>query len=77
MRALASLWDLWSAAIAERNKSHCLAAGTRSGPALPALGRFGRLLAIAESLSILERIKRAVLTTSATADTLPSEGFYD
>ena len=31
----------------------------------------------AERLSILERIKRAVLTTSATADTLPSEGFYD
>ena len=35
MRALASLWDLWSVANAERNKSHSLA--------LPALGRFGRL----------------------------------
>ena len=35
MRVLASLWDLWSAAIAERNKSHSLA--------LPALGRFERL----------------------------------
>ena len=43
MRALASLWDLWSAADAERNKSHSLAAGTRSGPALPAHGRFERL----------------------------------
>ena len=27
MRAMASLWDLWSAATAERNKSHCLAVG--------------------------------------------------
>ena len=35
MRTMASLWDLWSAATAERNKSHSLA--------LPALGRFGRL----------------------------------
>ena len=35
MRALASLWDLWSAADAERNKSHSLA--------LPARGRFERL----------------------------------
>ena len=25
MRATASLWDLWSAAIAERNKAHSLA----------------------------------------------------
>ena len=31
----------------------------------------------AERLSILERRKRAVLTTSAVADTLPTEGFYD
>ena len=31
----------------------------------------------AERLSILERKKRAVLTTSAVADTLPTEGFYD
>ena len=35
MRALASLWDLWSVANAERNKSHSLA--------LPAHGRFERL----------------------------------
>ena len=35
MRALASLWDLWRGAIAERNKSHSLA--------LPARGRFERL----------------------------------
>ena len=34
-RALASLWDLWSVATAERNKSHSLA--------LPARGRFERL----------------------------------
>ena len=32
---------------------------------------------VAERLSILERKKRAVLTTSAKADTLPTEGFYD
>ena len=31
----------------------------------------------AERLSSLERKKRAVLTTSAQADTLPAEGFYD
>ena len=31
----------------------------------------------AERLSILERKKRAVLNTSAQADTLPTEGFYD
>ena len=35
MRALASLWDLWRGATAERNKSHSLA--------LPARGRFERL----------------------------------
>ena len=35
MRALASLWDLWREANAERNKSHSLA--------LPALGRVVRL----------------------------------
>ena len=57
MRALASLWDLWRGAIAERNKSHSLAAwalglGTdakqlvtdrESDQALPARGRFERL----------------------------------
>ena len=43
MRMMASLWDLWRGAIAERNKSHSLAAGTRSGPVLPARGRFERL----------------------------------
>ena len=43
MRTMASLWDLWSVATAERNKSHSLAAGTRSGPDLPARGRFERL----------------------------------
>ena len=31
----------------------------------------------AERLSILERRKRPLLTTSAKADTLPTEGFYD
>ena len=31
----------------------------------------------AERLSILERRKRAVLNSSAVADTLPTEGFYD
>ena len=31
----------------------------------------------AERLSILERKKRAVLNSSAVADTLPTEGFYD
>ena len=55
-------------------------------PTLPALGRFGRLgaepeersdVGAAERLSSLERRKRAVLTTSAQADTLPTEGFYD
>ena len=31
----------------------------------------------AERLSILERRKRPLLKTSAQADTLPTEGFYD
>ena len=36
-----------------------------------------RSLRRTERLSSLERKKRAVLTTSAVADTLPTEGFYD
>ena len=71
---------------AKRNKSHCLAAGTRSGPVWPPLEELEDLerkrrnecdVGVAERLSILERRKRAVLTTSAVADTLPTEGFYD
>ena len=71
---------------AKRNKSHCLAAGTRSGPVWPPLEELEDLernrrnecdVGVAERLSILERRKRAVLTTSAQADTLPTEGFYD
>ena len=71
---------------AKRNKSHCLAAGTRSGPVWPPSEDLEDLernrrndsdVGAAERLSILERKKRAVLTTSAQADTLPTEGFYD
>ena len=69
MRAMASLWDLWSVATAERNKSHSLASA-RPRKIWKAFGE-------AKRLSSLERKKRAVLTTSALADTLPTEGFYD
>ena len=44
MRTLASLWDLWRGAYAERNKSHSLA--------LPALGRFGRLGAMRKGFQV-------------------------
>jgi hypothetical protein len=71
---------------AKRNKSRCLAAGTRSGPVWPLSEELEDLewnrrnecdVGVAERLSSLERKKRAVLTTSAQADTLPTEGFYD
>ena len=39
--------------------------------------RNDRDVGAAERLSILERRKRAVLNSSAVADTLPTEGFYD
>ena len=59
---------------AKRNKSHSLAAGTRSGPAWPPSEDLEDLernrrndsdVGAAERLSILERKKRAVLNTSA------------
>ena len=71
---------------AKRNKSHCLAAGTRNGPVWPPSEELEDLernwrndsdVGEAERLSSLERRKRAVLTTSALADTLPTEGFLE
>ena len=59
---------------AKRNKSHCLAAGTRSGPVWPPSEDLEDLernrrndsdVGAAERLSSLERKKRAVLNTSA------------
>ena len=59
---------------AKRNKSHCLAAGTRSGPVWPPSEELEDLernrrndsdVGEAERLSSLERKKRAVLNSSA------------
>ena len=61
---------------AKRNKSHCLAAGTRSGPVWPP----------SEDLEDLERSGKAFksgeekagsIKLIGIADTLPTEGFYD
>ena len=61
---------------AKRNKSHCLAAGTRSGPVCPP----------SEDLEDLEQSGKAFksgeeeagsIKLIGRADTLPTEGFYD
>ena len=61
---------------AKRNKSHCLAAGTRSGPVWPP----------SEELEDLEQSGKAFKSGEeeagsikhiGKADTLPTEGFYD
>ena len=49
---------------AKRNKSHSLAAGTRSGPVWPPSEEL-KTWSKAERLSILERKKRAVVNSSA------------
>ena len=60
----------------ERNKSHSLAAGTRSGPALPASGRFERLFEQQKDFQVW-RGKAGSIDNIGKADTLPTEGFYD
>ena len=75
-RALASLWDLWSAAIAERNKSHSLAAGTRSGPVWPPSEELEDLEQSGKAFNSGEE-KAAIIDNIGRADTWPTEGFYD
>ena len=53
MRALASLWDLWRGATAERSKSHSLA--------LDRPRKIWKTWSKAERLSSLERIKRSII----------------
>ena len=53
MRALASLWDLWRGATAERNKSHSLAFDRPR--------KIWKTWSKAERLSSLERIKRSII----------------
>ena len=76
MRALASLWDLCSAATAERNKSHRLAAGTRSGPVWPPSEELEDLEQSGKAFNSGEE-KAAIIDNIGIADTLPTEGFYD
>ena len=76
MRALASLWDLWSAADAERNKSHSLAAGTRSGPLWPPSEELEDLEQSGMAFKSGEE-KAGSIDNIGIADTLPAEGFYD
>ena len=53
MRALASLWDLWRGATAERSKSHSLAFDRPR--------KIWKTWSKAERLSSLERIKRSII----------------
>ena len=76
MRALASLWDLWSVASAERNKSHSLAAGTRSGPVCPPTEDLKDFLGSKKTFKSGEEIAGSI-DNIGNADTLPSEGFLE
>ena len=53
MRALASLWDLWRGATAERSKSHSLAFDRPR--------KIWKTWSTAERLSSLERMKRSII----------------
>ena len=60
MRATASLWDLWSGAIAERNKAHSLAIGREAANSARPL-KIWKTWSKAERLSSLERRKRSII----------------
>ena len=72
----ASLWDLWRGAYAERNKSHCLAAGTRSGPVWPPSEELEDLEQSGKAFNSGEE-KAAIIDNIGKADTLPAEGFLE
>ena len=61
---------------AKRNKSHCLAAGTRSGPVWPPSEELEDLEQSGKSFNSGEE-KAAIIDNIGKADTLPTEGFYD
>ena len=61
---------------AKRNKSHCLAAGTRSGPVWPPSEELEDLEQSGKAFNSGEE-KAAIIDNIGIADTLPTEGFYD
>ena len=61
---------------AKRNKSHCLAAGTRSGPVWPPSEELEDLEQSGKAFNSGEE-KAAIIDNIGKADTLPTEGFYD
>ena len=61
---------------AKRNKSHRLAAGTRSGPVWPPLEELEDLEQSGKAFNSGEE-KAAIIDNIGKADTLPMEGFYD
>ena len=93
MRALASLWDLWRGAYAERNKSHSLAGlgcAEMCADAIAAADSSEEsrqdICPPSEDLEDLEQSGKAFksgeekagsIKLIGKADTLPAEGFYD
>ena len=61
---------------AKRNKSHRLAAGTRSGPVWPPSEELEDLEQRGKAFNSGEE-KAAIIDNLGKADTLPTEGFYD
>ena len=61
---------------AKRNKSHCLAAGTRSGPVWPPSEDLKDFLSSKKTFKSGEE-KAGSIDNIGNADTLPTEGFYD
>ena len=61
---------------AQRNKSHCLAAGTRSGPVCPPSEDLEDLEQCGKAFKSGEE-KAGSIKLIGRADTLPTEGFYD
>ena len=61
---------------AKRNKSHCLAAGTRSGPVWPPSEDLEDLEQCGKAFNSGEE-KAGSIKLIGRADTLPAEGFYD
>ena len=61
---------------AKRNKSHCLAAGTRSGPVWPPSEELEDLEQSGKAFKSGEE-KAGSIKLIGRADTLPTEGFYD
>ena len=61
---------------AKRNKSHCLAAGARSGQLWPPSEELEDLEQSGKAFNSGEE-KAAIIDNIGKADTLPTEGFYD